>query len=230
MTDTPTGQEPNTNVKKSTRLPRTTFVRRKKIGKKGIRITWKGVRGAQSYNVYRSKKAGGKYKLVANVKQSCYTSKSKKARKYYYKVVAVAKNKKDNSPMSAYAISVKVDKAAAASASQTSQDSASTGTGTPAKAAVFKAKVSKVKAKAKKGSIRVSWKKHKKADGYIIYRAESKYGVYDEFAVVTKKKKSYRDTYSVKGRKFYYKIRPFKKKGADRVLGKISTKAVVKAK
>ena len=226
--DTPTGQEPNTDVKKSTRLPRTTFVRRKKIGKKGIRITWKGVRGAQSYNVYRSKKAGGKYKLVANVKQSCYTSKSKKARKYYYKVVAVAKNKKDNSPMSAYAISVKVDKAAAASASQTSQDSASTGTQT--KAAVFKAKVSKVKAKAKKGSIRVSWKKHKKADGYIIYRAESKYGVYDEFDVVTKKKKSYRDIYSVKGRKFYYKIRPFKNKGADRVLGKISTKVVVKAK
>ena len=36
-------------------LPRTTFVRRKKIGKKGIRITWKGVRGAQSYNVYRAK-------------------------------------------------------------------------------------------------------------------------------------------------------------------------------
>lgn len=186
------------------------------------------MRGAQSYNVYRAKKAGGKYKLVANVKQSCYTSKSKKARKYYYKVVAVAKNKKDNSPMSAYAISVKVDKAAAASASQTSQDSASTGTQT--KAAVFKAKVSKVKAKAKKGSIRVSWKKHKKADGYIIYRAESKYGVYDEFDVVTKKKKSYRDTYSVKGRKFYYKIRPFKNKGADRILGKISTKVVVKAK
>ena len=225
VTDTPGTQEPNTGVTKSTRLSRTTFVRRKNIGKKGIRITWKGVRGAQSYNVYRAKKAGGRYKLAANVKQSCYTSKSKKARRYYYKVVAVAKDKKDNSPMSAYAISVNVDKAAA---SQTSQ--ASDSSGTPAKAAVFKAKVSKVKAKAKKGSIRVSWKKHEKADGYIIYRAESKYGVYDEFDVVTKEKKSYRDIYSVKGRKFYYKIRPFKNKGTERILGNISKKVVVKAK
>ena len=183
------------------------------------------MRGAQSYNVYRAKKAGGRYKLAANVKQSCYTSRSKKARKYYYKVVAVAKDKKDNSPMSAYAISVNVDKAAAASASQASDSS-----GTPAKAAVFKAKVSKVKAKAQKGSIRVFWKKHEKADGYIIYRAESKYGVYDEFDVVTKEKKSYRDIYSVKGRKFYYKIRPFKNKGTERILGNISKKVVVKAK
>lgn len=204
-------------------LPRTTFVRRKKIGKKGIRITWKGVRGAQSYNVYRAKKANGKYKLVANVKESCYTSMKKNARKYYYKVVAVAKKKANNSEMSAYAISANVDEAAASAAQAAAGSTAATG-----KIKTLKDKVTKVKAKAKKGKIDVSWKKYKKASGYIVYRAESKYGVYDEFAVV--KKNSFKDNYSVKGRKFYYKVRAFKNKGDGKILSGISKKASVKAK
>ena len=204
-------------------LPRTTFVRRKKIGKKGIRITWKGVRGAQSYNVYRAKKANGKYKLVANVKESCYTSMKKNARKYYYKVVAVAKKKANNSEMSAYAISANVDEAAASAAQAAAGSIAATG-----KIKTLKDKVTKVKAKAKKGKIDVSWKKYKKASGYIVYRAESKYGVYDEFAVV--KKNSFKDNYSVKGRKFYYKVRAFKNKGDGKILSGISKKASVKAK
>ena len=204
-------------------LPRTTFVRRKKIGKKGIRITWKGVRGAQSYNVYRAEKANGKYKLVANVKESCYTSKKKNARKYYYKVVAVAKKKANNSEMSAYAISANVDKAAASAAQAAAGNTAATG-----KIKILKGKVTKVKAKAKKGKIVVSWKKYKKASGYIVYRAESKYGVYDEFAVV--KKNSFEDKDSVKGRKFYYKVCAFKNKGNGKILSGISKKASVKAK
>ena len=204
-------------------LPRTTFVRRKKIGKKGIRITWKGVRGAQSYNVYRAKKANGKYKLVANVKESSYTSMKKNARKYYYKVVAVAKKKANNSEMSAYAISANVDEAAASAAQAAAGSTAATG-----KIKTLKGKVTKVKAKAKKGKIDVSWKKYKKASGYIVYRAESKYGVYDEFAVV--KKNSFKDNYSVKGRKFYYKVRAFKNKGDGKILSGISKKASVKAK
>ena len=204
-------------------LPRTTFVRRKNIKKKGVRITWKGVRGAQSYNVYRAKKANGKYKLVANVKESCYTSKKKNARKYYYKVVAVAKKKKNNSEMSAYAISANVDKAAASAAQAAAGTKVSAG-----KIKTLKGKVTKVKAKAKKGRILVSWKKHKKASGYIVYRAESKYGVYDEFAIV--KKNSFKDKYSVKGRKFYYKIRAYKNKGNGKILSGISKKTSVKAK
>ena len=204
-------------------LPRTTFVRRKNIKKKGVRITWKGVRGAQSYNVYRAKKANGKYKLVANVKESCYTSKKKNARKYYYKVVAVAKKKKNNSEMSAYAISANVDKAAASAAQAAAGTKVSAG-----KIKTLKGKVTKVKAKAKKGWILVSWKKHKKASGYIVYRAESKYGVYDEFAIV--KKNSFKDKYSVKGRKFYYKIRAYKNKGNGKILSGISKKTSVKAK
>ena len=59
-------------------------------------------------------------------------------------------------------------------------------------------------------------------------RAESKYGVYDEFAVV--KKNSFKDNYSVKGRKFYYKVRAFKNKGDGKILSGISKKASVKAK
>ena len=154
---------------------------------------------------------------------SLYTSMKKNARKYYYKVVAVAKKKANNSEMSAYAISANVDEAAASAAQAAAGSTAATG-----KIKTLKDKVTKVKAKAKKGKIDVSWKKYKKASGYIVYRAESKYGVYDEFAVV--KKNSFKDNYSVKGRKFYYKVRAFKNKGDGKILSGISKKASVKAK
>ena len=147
----------------------------------------------------------------------------KNARKYYYKVVAVAQKKANNSEMSAYAISANVDKAAASAAQAAAGTTAAAG-----KIKTLKGKVTKVKAKAKKGKIVVSWKKYKKASGYIVYRAESKYGVYDEFAVV--KKNSFKDKDSVKGRKFYYKVRAFKNKGDGKILSGISKKASVKAK
>ena len=41
---------------------------------------------------------------------------------------------------------------------------------------------------------------------------------------------SFKDNYSVKGRKFYYKVRAFKNKGDGKILSGISKKASVKAK
>ena len=194
-------------------LPTTSFVRKQNVGKKGVRITWKGVKNAVSYNVYRSKTENGKYKLVANVKESSYISTKKNARKYYYKIVAVAKKKKNNSDMSACAVYVKINK-----------DAVAVGPTIP----VLKGKVTNVKAKAKKGKITVSWKKHKKATSYIVYRAESKYGIFDEYAVV--KTKKFKDTYVVKGRKYYYKVRAVREKGGKKSQTDISRKAQTKAK
>lgn len=194
-------------------LPTTSFVRKQNVGKKGVRITWKGVKNAVSYNVYCSKTENGKYKLVANVKESSYISTKKNARKYYYKIVAVAKKKKNNSDMSACAVYVIINK-----------DAVAVGPTIP----VLKGKVTNVKAKAKKGKITVSWKKHKKATSYIVYRAESKYGIFDEYAVV--KTKKFKDTYVVKGRKYYYKVRAVREKGGKKSQTDISRKAQTKAK
>ena len=56
-------------------------------------LSWKKVKGATGYKVYRSTKKNGKYKKVKTItKKSLVTFKAKKSnKKYYYKVVAYKK-------------------------------------------------------------------------------------------------------------------------------------------
>ena len=56
-------------------------------------LSWKKVKGATGYKVYRSTKKNGKYKKVKTItKKSLATFKAKKSnKKYYYKVVAYKK-------------------------------------------------------------------------------------------------------------------------------------------
>ncbi len=195
-------------------LPVTKEIRLESIGKKGARVTWKGVKEAVAYKVYRSTKSNGTYKLVAKVKQSVYTSKRKNADKYYYKVVAVAKNKKYNSDYSAYTAKIQLPPAAAGVSAEV----------TKTKAEKLAGKVKKVKAKAKKGKIVVSWKKFKNAKGYVVYRAESQYGIFDEYKVV--KTAKLKDTCVVKGKKYYYKVRAITYKNGERKLISDITKQI----
>jgi uncharacterized repeat protein (TIGR02543 family) len=64
--------------------------------KKGIRLTWKKVSGADGYIVYRSYKKNGKYKKIATIKKGSRTTylykKAKKGKIAYYKVKAYRKN------------------------------------------------------------------------------------------------------------------------------------------
>ena len=195
-------------------LPVTKEIRLESLGKKGARVTWKGVKEAVAYKVYRSTKSNGTYKLVAKVKQSVYTSKKKDADKYYYKVVAVAKNKKYNSDYSAYTAKVQLPPAAAGVSADV----------TKVKAEKLAGKVKKVKAKAKKGKIVVSWKKFKNAKSYVVYRAESQYGIFDEYKVV--KTAKLKDTCVVKGKKYYYKVRAITYKNGERKLISDITKQI----
>ena len=69
-------------------------------GKKQIKISWKKVKGASGYEIYRSTSSKGKYKKIKTIKNGSicsFTNKKLKSKKtYYYKVRAyrVVNNKK----------------------------------------------------------------------------------------------------------------------------------------
>lgn len=63
-----------------------------------IKISWKKVRNAQKYRVYRSKYKYKSYKRIATTKETYYTDKTGKANKtYYYRIVPIRKDEQTNS-------------------------------------------------------------------------------------------------------------------------------------
>ena len=97
------------------------------------------------------------------------------------------------------------------------------GTGAPKK-------VTNVKAVAKStSSIKVSWKKAAKVNGYEVYRATSKAGKYTKAKTVTNPSTiSFTDKGLKAGKTYYYKVRAYKNVSTEKVRGSFS--AVVQAK
>ncbi len=78
-------------------------------GKKAVKITWKKVNGASSYQIYRAQGKNGAFKKIASVKKkTVYQDRKnlKKGKTYYYKIVTVSGKK--YSPMKAAKKGVKV--------------------------------------------------------------------------------------------------------------------------
>ncbi len=76
---------------------------------------------------------------------------------------------------------------------------------------VVPAAVSKIKAKPQKTSITLSWKRNKKAKGYIIYRLNEKTGKYKKIKTITKNNiLSYEDSSLKKGTEYKYRIKAYK--------------------
>ena len=73
-------------------LKKVSKIKLQNLKKRKVRITWKKVKNADGYQVYRATKKNGKYKLVkvvkGNKKVSYTNTKLKKNKKYYYKVRA----------------------------------------------------------------------------------------------------------------------------------------------
>ena len=66
----------------------------------------------------------------------------------------------------------------------------------------------------KNGSIKLSWKKISdiSVDRYVIYRSSKKNSGYKKIATVKSNKKTYTDSKKLKkGKKYYYKIKAYKK-------------------
>lgn len=69
-----------------------------KVSDKGIVVKWKSVKETKSYQVYRSTKKNGTYKLIKTTSKTSFKDKKvKSGTYYYYKIRCVAKVKKYNS-------------------------------------------------------------------------------------------------------------------------------------
>lgn len=90
-----------------------------------------------------------------------------------------------------------------------------------------KSKVKGVKAESKtQNQIKIRWKSIKGVTGYQIYRSTSKKGKYTKTGTT---KKSYFTNKKLKaGKKYYYKIRAYKKKGKLRKYGRFSSVICIK--
>ena len=75
------------------KLAKAPKIQKATAGSKNAKLSWKKVKGATGYKVYRSTKKNGKYKKVKTItKKSLVTFKAKKSnKKYYYKVVVYKK-------------------------------------------------------------------------------------------------------------------------------------------
>ena len=80
---------------KSIKLPKAPENFKAKAQKGGnIQLSWKKVKGASAYLIYRADSKNGKYKLLKTVKKQGRTAyadqkKLKKNKKYYYKIIVL---------------------------------------------------------------------------------------------------------------------------------------------
>ena len=150
-----------------------------------LKVSWKVVPAAASYPIYRSTKKDGDYqniKTIDSVGTSSWTDSSVKTGKtYYYKIKVVVKTQNGNQT-SGFS-NVKSAKAV------------------PAKT-TLKAKASNAK------NVKLTWSKVKGANGYEIYRSNSKDGKYQKVKTISKGgTTSYKDGKLKKSTTYYYKIR-----------------------
>ena len=195
-TEKPGDTEKPGNTDKTT-VAQVSGFKQSRATKTSIRLTWKKVKKADGYQVYRYNKSTKKYQKVATVKTNTYTDKKlKTATVYQYKVRAYRKSGK-KTVTGKYSNVIK--------------------------AATSPQKVTAVKAKRVKSKVKLTWKKVKGADGYEIYRATSKKGKYQKIKTLKKGTiVSYTDGKAKKGKAYYYKVRAVKNAGKTSVKGTAS--------
>lgn len=176
---------PTVNVSKTLQQPQMTSTKSasSSVSNTSIKVSWKKVRGAKGYYVYR-KAAGGSYKKIATVSGNSkinYTDKKAYAGKYIYTVKAYSGSK--TSPYNKGGMT------------------ASTKLATPSKVTV---------ATSDKG-LKVSWSSTKYATGYHVYRKTAN-GDYSLLKKVSgQSTTSYVDTSVKNGTRYTYAVRAYRK-------------------
>ena len=173
-----------------------------------LKVSWKVVPAVASYEIYRSTKKDGDYqkvKTIDSVGTSSWTDSSVKTGKtYYYKIKTVVKTQDGNQTSGFSNI-----KSAKAVPSKTT----------------LKAKASDTK------NVKLTWSKVKGANGYEIYRSNSKNGKYKKIAAISKgSTTSYKNGKLKKSTTYYYKIRAYRKVDGKKVYGNYSSVVSVKTK
>lgn len=166
-----------------------------------VSLSWNKVSGAKGYQIYRSSKKTGKYKLVKTIKKGATLSCSinhPKGSVYYYKIRAYTTGALGQRVYSSYSA---------------------------VKSAVPKAPKLRIKKNSAK-MVTLSWNKVARAEGYYIYRSSSKSGKYVRIKTVENVSET-----SITGKgaeKYYYKICAFEKQSGKEQKGEYSS--AVKAK
>ena len=180
-------------------------LKQKKIQKKSVVIAWDVLSDVTGYEIYRSTYNFGNYQKVGDVNANTYTdTKLKEATLYQYKVRAY----KTIDGKTYYGEYSDV---------------------TLANTTVKGASVSKLKSATKK-TVTLTWKKVKGISGYEVYRAIKKNGKYKKVKTLSSKKTSYTDKKVESKKKYYYKIRTYKKIKGKKVYSSFSKVKSIKVK
>ena len=146
-------------------------------------LSWKKASGASGYQIYRSTKKSGKYTLLKTIKKGStksYTVTHKAGKVYYYKIRAYV-NGADGKPVY--------------------------GSFCTAEQAKVKAPKVKVSVNAASKSVKLSWKKIARANGYNIYRAKKKNGKYKLIKTIKNASElSFTETKASGSSVWYYKV------------------------
>jgi fibronectin type 3 domain-containing protein len=165
-----------------------------------IKLSWKKVSGVTGYRIYRATSKNGKYKFIAQLKdpnRTSWTNVRLKTKKTYHYKVRAWRNMKTGRLYGAY--------------SNTRTCLAIPG------------KVSLTLKKSSSLSIRLSWKKISKINGYVIYRATSADGKYKKIKALSSGSSYWINKNLKKGKTYYYKMRSYKNKDGKRIYGNYSS-------
>ncbi len=189
------------------RLGRVTGVKAASASYHKIRLTWSARSGADGYEIYEAKGKKGAYKKVADRKkgsgQSYVLAGRRTGTLYRYKIRAyqLVEGTKVYSGFSA------------------------------ARSAKPTLKKPSVKIKAGKGKITLKWKPVSGASGYQIYRSGKKNKGYKRIKTVTRGKTAkYRNKKLKKGKRYYFKVRAYRRVGGKKVYSSFSAVKYKKVK
>lgn len=167
-----------------------------------LKISWKKAAGAKKYKVYRAGSKNGKYQQIGSSNTGSFTDKKVSLNKvYYYKI------------------------AAANSYVQCDSEKSKSGRGIVINAPSVKVSVTKKK------YVRLSWKRNKSADGYVIYRSVKKNSGYQKIAAFSSSQRTgYTDKQVKKKTRYYYRMRAYKKLDGKTLYSTYSSKHEIRIK
>jgi len=182
------------NISVYVKFPAPKSVKAVQKSAKAVKISWGKVTGAKQYEVYRSTKAAGGYVKLNTTTSNSYTDKKAAVGKtYYYKVVTVGNSTITNSVQSS-----------------------------AAKVSLLKKPAVKL-VSAKKKQVKVSWKKIGGAAGYEVYVSTKKNSGFKKKATPAKANKVSSIVKKLNsGKKYYFRVRAYRKVEGKKVYGAYS--------
>lgn len=172
-----------------------------------VKLSWNKVTGATGYRIYLYDNAKDKYVKVADTSKNSYTVKKKNGKKlkpcveYKFRVKAYIKKNGKTYWSDSYKTVTTATKPAKSSLTVTSS----------------------------KGKVNLSWKDVMGESGYQVYYSTKKDGKYKKLTSLKADKVKYSKKLT-KGKKYYFKVRAYKKAGGKTVYGSFSSVKSVKIK